>query len=381
MRAVPGVGLIGALLLVAAGAGQAPEPKLRILSPQEGGYVSGEVVIRTAIEPQSQPIERMTFFVDGRLVCTVERPPFECSWNAGSAIHEHLFRAVAYLPGGKRVVQNARTRGVEYADAVDVDIVQVTVSVLDGPQFVRGLERDAFRVYEDDVAQPITYFAAENIPLELVTAVDVSESMTLSIDGVKENVKRFLSALRPSDRVTVVGFNENFFVLARPSVDLPTRLKAVDRLAAWGMTSLHDILIRSFDLLGAQPGRRGLVVFSDGEDTASRVPRETVERRAETSDAVLYMIGQGRAIQSATLKDLCERLAQKSGGRAFFPRQMDELRVAFDQILEELSNQYLLGYVPPSQKRDSTWHRIRVEVAGGKHEVRARQGYRFKIQG
>ena len=380
MKAAAGVGLIVALLLVTAGASQAPEPKLRILSPEENGYVSGEVLIRTAIAPPSQPIERMTFFVDGRLVCTVERPPFECSWNAGSAVRAHLFRAVAYLPGGTRAVGIARTKGVEYADTTDVDIVQVTVSVLDGPQFVRGLKRDAFRVYEDDVLQPITYFAAENIPLELVTAVDVSESMTESIAGVKENVKRFLSALRPSDRVTVVGFNENFFVLARPSVDLATRLNAVDRLAPWGMTSLHDILIRSFDLLGAQPGRRGLVVFSDGDDTASRVPRETVERRAETSDAVLYMIGQGRAIQSVTLKGLCERLAQKSGGRAFFPQGMDELRATFDRILEELSNQYLLGYVPPSQKRDSTWHRLRVEVSG-RHEVRARQGYRFKIQG
>ena len=381
MRVPLAAGLIAALLMVTAGAGQAPQPKLQILSPPEDGYVSGEVIIRTVIEPKSETIERMTFFVDGRLVCTVERPPFECSWNAGTEVREHLFRVVAYLPGGRRVVQIARTLGVEYNEAVDVDVVQVTVSVLDGSQFVRGLKRDAFRVWEDDVPQPITYFAAENIALELITAIDMSESMTYAIEGVKENVKRFLSALRPTDRVTLVAFNENFFVLARPSVDLAARLKAVDRVGSWGTTSLYDVLIRSFDLLGTQPGRRGMVVFTDGEDTSSRVPRETIERREETSDAVLYMIGQGKAIGSSTLRSLCERLGEKSGGRAFFPRDMDGLRETFDQILEELSNQYLLGYVPPSTKRDSTWHRIRVQVADGRYQVRARQGYRFRLQG
>jgi VWFA-related protein len=121
-------------------------------------------------------------------------------------------------------------------------------------------------------------------------------------------------------------------------------------------------------------------MFSDGDDTASRVSAEAVERRAESSDAVLYMIGQGRAVSSPTLRAFCERLAQKSGGRAFFPRQIDELGGVFDQIGEELSNQYFLTYAPPSAKHDDRYHKITVEV-DGRYTVRARSGYRWEQKG
>ncbi len=370
--------LLTAMAIVARGSGGLQEPKVQILAPEEGGYASGEVRITAAVQPTDATVERVTFFVDGRPVCTVERAPFECTWNAGAAIREHVIRVVAYLSGGRRAVQSIRTRGVEFAESTNVDVVHVTVAVLDGSRFVHGLSRDQFRVYEDDVPQPITYFGAENVALELVTDIDISESMNRSIGQVKQSVKRFLAALRPTDRVTVAAFNENFFVLAPPSADLATRQAAVDRLDPWGATSLHDVIVRSFDLLGSQAGRRGMVVFTDGDDTFSRVTRDAVERRAETSDAVLYMIGQGAAVQSAPLRKLCETLAEKSGGRAFFPRTIDELQPVFDEIVTELSNQYLIAYAAPSPRRDSTWHRIRVELPGSFYRVRARQGYRFR---
>jgi Ca-activated chloride channel homolog len=370
-----------ALLLLPAAAQQPavkapPAVVLRILSPTTGTYASGSVMIRAAIEPADEPIDRMTFFVDGRQICAIDAAPYQCEWNAGSQLHEHQFRVVAYLKGGQRLAESVRTKGSEYVEAVNVDMVHVTVTVLDGNKFVRGLPREAFRVYEDNAPQSVSHFASENIPLELAVGVDVSGSMTDSIDGVKENVKRFLSALRPADRVTLVAFNENFFVLSRPSADLSARLKAVDRLAPWGMTALHETVIRSFDLLGTQAGRRGLVVFSDGEDTSSRVTREAVQRRAEASDAVLFMIGQGRAVDSPGLKDLCEWLAKRSGGRAFFPQDTAALGRTFDEIIEELSSQYLVTYAPPSSARDDAWHSIKVEVGDGRYTVRARQGYR-----
>ena len=370
--------LLACLPVVFPSASQAPAPAptLRILAPAADSYASGAVMIRAALEPPTADVERMTFFVDGRQVCTVESEPYQCEWNAGTQLREHVFRVVAHLKGGSRIAESVRTKGSEYVEAVDVDMVQVTVTVHDGNRFVRGLPREAFRVFEDDVQQPISHFASENIPLELAVGVDVSGSMTDSIADVKENVKRFLSALRPADRVTLVAFNETFFVLSRPSADLPAKLKAVDRLAPWGMTSLHETIIRSFDLLGTQPGRRGLILFTDGEDTSSRVSRDAVQRRAEASDAVLFMIGQGRAVESAGLKGLCEALATRSGGRAFFPREAANLRETFDEIVEELSSQYLITYPPPSSSRDGAWHSIRVEVGDGRHTVRARQGYR-----
>jgi VWFA-related protein len=120
-------------------------------------------------------------------------------------------------------------------------------------------------------------------------------------------------------------------------------------------------------------------MFTDGEDTASRVSAQAVERRTESSDAVLYMIGQGRAVDSVPLRTLCDRLAERSGGRAFFPRRIEELGEVFEQIAEELSNQYLLTFTPKAG-RDGEYHRIRVEVEGG-YQVRARSGYRLDPRG
>ena len=150
-------------------------------------------------------------------------------------------------------------------------------------------------------------------------------------------------------------------------------------LVPFGSTALHDALFRSLDMLGSESSRSAVVMFTDGGDTSSRITREAIERKAETSDAVLYMIGQGQAMKVPLLRALCMRLAKTSGGKAFFPTTMAQVRTAFDEISGELSNQYLLSYPPPAKKRDATWHRIRVEVANGQYEVRYRQGYRFKM--
>jgi VWFA-related protein len=201
--------------------------------------------------------------------------------------------------------------------------------------------------------------------------------MRAALPFVKEAAKRFLGGLRPGDHVTVLGFNDNVFTLARPTVDLATRLKAIDRLAPWGGTALYDVVVQAFELLGRQTGRRALVVLTDGEDLNSRVPIEVAERRLEASDAVMYPIGQGRAPRLASLKTVLERLARKSGGRAFFGDSVDQLDAVFGEILEELSNQYLLGYVPKDLTRDGRWRTLKVEVPGKKDiHVRARQGYR-----
>jgi Ca-activated chloride channel family protein len=356
---------------------QAPDVALVFVAPEDNSYTSGPMAIRLRVEPEGTVVGSVSLFADGRLVCTLEQPPFECPWDAGPNVVEHVLRAVATMPDGRRVARSIRTKGVEYTEKVDVDVVQVTATVTDdGGRFVRGLERKDFRLYEDGRRQDLTTFFSENVPLELIVAVDVSGSMTDAMPKVKESVKRFLSAIRPTDRVTLLAFNDNVFTIARPTVDVAARLRAIDRLAPWGGTSLYDVVVQAFDLLGRQTGRRALVVFTDGEDLNSRVPIEVAERRLEASDAVLYPIGQGRAPRLATLKTVLERLARKSGGRAFFGDNVDKLDTVFADILEELSNQYLLGYVPADLTRDGRWRTLRVEVPGKDVRVRARQGYR-----
>jgi len=356
---------------------QAPAdgPQLKILSPGDDAYVSGSTLLRARVDPPDAVVS-LTFFVDGRQACALTRVPFECEWDAGATIAEHQVRAVAAMKGGARVVQTIRTKAVGYAERVDVDVVQVTVSVSDSRgRFVKGIPQDAFHVQEDGRPQAITHFASEDVPLELVAAIDISGSMAPAMPKVKTAVKEFLTEVPAQDRVTLLGFNDSIFTLTRKATDTTERMKAVDRLAPWGSTALYDVLLRGVDILGRQTGRKALVVFTDGEDQGSHATINDVERRMQSSDVTLYMIGQGRGVTMDSLKKVMERLSAPTGGRAIFTDSIDELHTAFADLLDELSNQYLLGYQSSNNRRDDAWRRIRVDV-DGHHEVRARQGYR-----
>jgi Ca-activated chloride channel homolog len=365
--------------LAGQGVGQGAAPSLPTIvfeTPQDDSFTSGPMPIRIRVDPAGVDVRNVSLFSDGRLVCTVERPPFECPWDAGPNVVEHVLRATVNLVDGRRVARSIRTKGSAYTERVDVDVVQITAMVTSGRgRFVRGLKRDAFRIYEDGVRQTITNFAAEDTPLELVVAVDFSGSMKDAIPTVKAAIKKFLANLRPADRVTILGFNENVFTVAAPTADLAARLRAIERLAPWGGTALYDVLIRSVGELGQQAGRRAFVLFSDGEDLHSKASLEAAERRLESSDAVLYAIGQGRAPGMKNLRQVLERLSDKSGGRAFF-EDLDGLDAVFREIVTDLSNQYLIGYVPQDNRRDNRWRELRVEIPGQDYRIRARKGYR-----
>jgi Ca-activated chloride channel homolog len=356
---------------------QAPAdaPQLRILSPGEDAYVTGSTLLRAGITP-SEPVTGVTFFVDGRQVCALTKPPFECDWDAGAAISAHQVRAVATIKGGTRIVQTVRTKSVGYVERVDVDVVQVTVTVSDGRgKFVRNIPQAGFHVFEDGHPQAITHFASEDVPLELVVAIDISGSMAPSMPKLKNAVKEFLGDVPGQDQVTLLGFNDSIFTLTRKTTDPAERVKAVDRLAPWGSTALYDVLLRGVEMLGRQTGRKALVVFTDGEDQGSHATINDVERRLQLSDVTLYMIGQGRGVTMEPLRRILERLSVPTGGRALFSDSIDELHTAFADLLDELSNQYLLGYQSSNSRRDDAWRKIKVDV-DGHHDVRARQGYR-----
>jgi len=241
--------------------------------------------------------------------------------------------------------------------------------------YIRGLPRTAFHVAEDGQAQTISHFASEDVPLELVVAVDISGSMTPAMPKLKVAVKEFLAAVPRHDVVTLLGFNDNIFTVMRRTKDPGERVKAVDRLAPWGSTALYDVILRGIDMLGRQTGRKALVVFTDGEDQGSHAGIGDVERKLQSSDVTLYMIGQGRGVTTEALRKIMQRLSVPTGGRALYTDSIDELHDAFNELLDELSNQYLLGYPPTNSRRDDTWRKIKVEV-DGYNQVRARQGYR-----
>lgn len=368
-------GFASAIHLAAVQAPADALPSAKLVSPEPDAYATGVLTLRATAD-EGAPIENVTFFVDGRQVCIVTQRPFECEWDAGSDVKARQFRAVFNLAEGSRVARSVRTKGLTFVDKVNVEVVQVTVTVTDDSgHFVGGIPRSAFKIFEDGKPQTITYFASEDVPLELIVAVDISGSMGPSMPKLKRAVKDFLGAVPSNDQVTLLGFNDNVFPLARKATDPSERIRAVDRLAPWGATALYDVILRGIDMLGRQTGRKALVVFTDGEDQGSHVAIEDVERRLQASDVTLYMIAQGRGISQEYLKRTMQRLTVPTGGRTFTTESVDTLQGAFEELLDELSNQYLLGYPPTNSKRDDTWREIKVQV-DGHTGIRARQGYR-----
>jgi len=175
----------------------ADTPQIKILSPSEDAYLTGPTSLSATVTP-SDAITAVTFFVDGRQVCALTALPYECEWDAGAAITAHQVRAVATIKGGARIVQTVRTKSVGYVERVDVDVVQVTVTVADGHgKFVRNLPQSAFHVLEDGRAQAVSHFASADVPLELVAAIDISGSMTPAMPKLKKAVKQFRGHLPP----------------------------------------------------------------------------------------------------------------------------------------------------------------------------------------
>lgn len=354
--------------------------QLRITAPTESTYLAGEVLLRAAVEPSSaaDSVVDVTFFADGAKVCAVAAPPFECQWDAGARIRSHQIRVVAALKNGERLVQTVTTRKLEYVENVDVDVVQITAVVTDDHgRFVPGLKQKDFEVKEDGLVQKISSFSDEHTPLELVTAIDVSSSVTDALPAMKIAATRFLGGLEATDQATVLGFNDSVYTLARRTTDQAMRERAIGRLRAWGGTALYDAIVHAIDVLGRQTGRRAIVMFTDGDDQNSHAPMATAIAQVEGSDAMIYAVGQGRAVHSKELQKLLQRIATTSGGRAFFSSTAEKLDETFAEILDDLHHQYLIGYPAPDDQRDGKWHKITITAGGGKYKVRARQGYRM----
>ena len=133
-----------AVLLVLAGilvaqSAPAPAPELEIVSPAADAYISGTTMLRARLTP-SDAATRVLFSVDGKQVCDAGVPPFECSWEAGPSVTAHQIRVVADLKAGGRVIRTVRTKSLGYAEKVDVDVVQIIATVVDGGgHFVSGL--------------------------------------------------------------------------------------------------------------------------------------------------------------------------------------------------------------------------------------------------
>ncbi len=366
-----------ATAVVSLGAG-APDRAIRITYPPADSIVSGPTRLEATITPLDlvRQITSVTFYANGRLVCTTAHMPFACPWDPGDAVRGNHLRVVATLADGSRLIDNVRTKDLGYAEQVRTDAVLVPVIVTEHGRFVGGLRQQDFEIFEDEKPQRVATISSEESPLDLVVAIDISGSMEDALPEVKAAVKQLLAKLRPGDAVTLLGFNDTTFTAAEREKSQKVRESAVDLLSAWGGTALYDATVRAVELVTRQTGRKGVVIFSDGDDRNSLTTRDAAMARVQSSDAMLYTVGFGAGATVPKLRSSLELYARATGGRPFFPRQAKELDGVFDEIVADLAHQYVLSYAPSNEKRDDSWRNIKVRVRNGQYNVRARRGYR-----
>ena len=266
------------------------------------------------------------------------------------------------------------------------DLVVLHVNVFDGrSDAVPGLPQDAFSIVEDGKPQQISFFNSADVPVSVGLVLDNSGSMIARQKMVVAGGLAFAAASHPEDELFVIIFNENVrFGLPRTVSFTHNRAMiqgALSRFPPGGKTALHDAVVAAIDHLeNAAHQKRILIVLSDGEDNASRLSKEDMLDKAARSNTIIYTVSSAMAGRAGDDGDarVLRRLADASGGTAYFPRDDRDLVGAFAEIADNVRRGYALGYEPSNATHDGGFRRVqvRVRVPGRRNlTVRARDGY------
>jgi Ca-activated chloride channel family protein len=298
----------------------------------------------------------------------------------------------------------------------DTSLVTVPVTVLDRyGRYVPLLRRENFRILENGVEQKIAYFATTDAPFSVVLLIDTSGSTQFRLDDIQDAAIKFVDRLKPSDSVMVMSFDDRIDVQCKATTDRNVIAKAIRHTRTGGGTRLYDAVA---DILTKQlktiPGRKAVVLFTDGVDTTShRASYDSTIRLAEESDAPIYSVdydtsgggsiyGQGLPIPGgrgtilglplpapgipgttggATRGDYkravgyLHALSDSTGGRFYSGDSLFGIAQAFTWIAEELGRQYSLGYYPSTTGKDGERRQIKVKVTEADLVVKARDSY------
>jgi Ca-activated chloride channel family protein len=268
---------------------------------------------------------------------------------------------------------------------VEVDVVSVTAVVFDKRgNFIRDLGTSDVELYEDGILQKVDYFReassdeGERVPLSIVLALDTSGSMNKSMRFLQEAVINFVYKLEEVDTAMVVSFNESVKGSAEFTGDLDRLERFVDGLQAWGGTSLYEAIHYALNRIRDAPGRKAVIVFSDGADTTSTMRDREVVDYARAVEATVYCIGFKGSGPGGSPKGFLKKIASETGGQFFSPGNVSDLIKVFNAISDELKNHYLLAYTP-KREADGSWREIELKVSRPDTKVRVRKGY-FHIE-
>ena len=384
MRIVSGWML--SLGLAAAGIAQAAV-SVQIVSPTEDQPIFGRTEVQAAVSSTEQ-VTRVEIFVNDKLVGTATRAPWTVTFEAGDQNIKREIRAVVHGASGATATHTVVTSPVQIDDQLDLRLQQLFVTVTRGQNRTLDLEENDFKIYDNGKPQQIITFGRGELPLTAVLLLDTSESMQGErIKAARRGATTFLNGLKDVDEASVVLFSDRL-LRATPFVsDKKPLFRALEETAATGGTAVNDFLYMSLKLLEPRVGRRVVILLSDGSDVHSVVPMSEVLWKARTGQAMIYWIqldenkhksyvSSWRSVEEndEEYKTLVTTV-EESGGRIEKINSINELEGAFQAILHELREQYVLGYYPSDIKKDGRWHEVKVDVQRGGVKARTRDGY------
>jgi Ca-activated chloride channel homolog len=295
---------------------------------------------------------------------------------------------------------------------IDTEVVNVLFTAQDkNRRLLTELKQSDVRLLEDGQAQEITAFSRQvDLPLSLAILIDTSQSQERTLPEEKAAAISFIeSVIRPAkDEVAVVSFTGETTLEQGMTNNLNRLRRAVERVEfvlpsgsigggvlvgtppisgtnqqAAASTAIWDaIWVTSSEVLGPAPEktRRAIILLSDGYNTYGQKKLDEAVIAAQKSEAVIYSVGIGDNFYQGVDESALRKISERTGGRAFFPRDEAELRQAFRQIQEEMRSQYLIAYAPTNQKRDGSYRKINIELTSPemqkqKVKVTHREGY------
>jgi VWFA-related protein len=280
---------------------------------------------------------------------------------------------------------------------VTADAVLVDVLVTDGKMTVAGLRSTDFELRDSGVLQRLESISFEDVPLSMMLALDASSSVDgQSLEHLKQAGSAAAGLLRPGDRGALLTFSEQIDLASGWTADHQELARAIARTKASGGTALHDAAYAALTLNDPEVGRPLIIVFSDGDDTASWLSGRAVVDVARRSDAVIYAVGvRGaaarrhgylmdfrsgvqadipREVPSELTRSFLSALAQETGGQYLEAERSERLRETFERIVTEFRTRYLLTYIPTGVDKGG-WHPIEVKLKSIRGKVTARRGY------
>jgi Ca-activated chloride channel family protein len=276
------------------------------------------------------------------------------------------------------------------------DLVVLDVTVLDqSSKPVTDLTRDSFLVTEDKIPQKIEFFGREQVPVSMVFTIDTSGSMKDKLDTVIKASSNLIKESEAGDEMAVIEFKLQPELLEEFTNNTTDVIDALQSLVASGQTAMLDALYLASDYASKESRnrRKAVILVTDGLDKDSIYKfNEVVEHLRET-DVQIYLIGftndldRDSAIFKKSPRDKAEtllsKLADETGGKSFFPRELSEVHSIAQAISSDLRTQYAIGYYPTNSKKDGSFRSVKVQVSSGTRRLaaRTRNGYTAPREG